>query len=147
MSSIVVDSNILSYKLKRDTRTVRYTLYLQDHTLAIAFVTLAELRLWTNRRNWGKCQLSELDALLSRYFVLYPNDEICHIWVKITFACERKGHQIAENDAWIAACAIHYDAPLVTHNWRDFADVPDLNVITENAYVRGERTPHQRLHL
>lgn len=133
MSSIVVDTNILSYELKRDTRAVRYTPYLQDHTLAISFVTLAELRLWTNRRNWGKRRLSELDALLSRYFVLYSNDEICRIWVKITFACERKGHQIAESDAWIAACAIHSEAPLVTHNWRDFADVPDLNVITENA--------------
>jgi tRNA(fMet)-specific endonuclease VapC len=133
VSSIVVDTNILSYELKRDTRAVLYASHLQNKTLAISFVTLAELLLWANRRNWGKRRLIELDALLSRYFVINSNDVICHIWAKVTLACERKGHQIAENDAWIAACAIHYNAPLVTHNWRDFADIPDLEVITEHA--------------
>ena len=43
MSSIVVDTNILSYELKRDTRAVIYTPHLQNQTLAISFVTLAEL--------------------------------------------------------------------------------------------------------
>ncbi len=133
MSSVVVDTNILSYELKRDTRAAIYAPYLQNRTLAISFVTLAELSLWTNRRNWGTRRLSEMDALLSEYFVIYPNDEICRIWARITLLCERKGRKIAENDAWIASCAVHYDAPLITHNWRDFANVPDLDVITENA--------------
>jgi tRNA(fMet)-specific endonuclease VapC len=133
VSSIVVDTNILSYELKRDTRAALYMPHLQNMTLAISFVTLAELLFWANRHNWGKRRLTELDALLSRYFVIHSNDEICHVWAKITFARERKGHQIAENDAWIAACAIHYSAPLITHNWRDFVDVPGLDVITENA--------------
>lgn len=132
MSSIVVDTNILSYELKRDTRAALHAPHLHNRTLAISFVTLAELSLWASRRNWGKRRLSERDTLLSDYFVIYPNDEICCIWVKITLACERKGRQIPENDARIASCAVYYDAPLITHNWRDFVNVPDLDVITEN---------------
>lgn len=133
MSSVVVDTNILSYELKRDTRAALYTPHLQNRTLAISYVTLAELSLWANRRNWGERRLAEVDALLSECLIIYPNDEICRIWAKITLACERNGRQIPENDAWIASCAIYYEAPLITHNWRDFANIPDLTVITENA--------------
>lgn len=132
VSSVVVDTNILSYELKHDTRAALYAPHLRNRTLAISFVTLTELSLWTNRRNWGERRLSEMNTLLGTCFVIYPNDEICRIWAKITLACERKGRQIPEDDAWIASCAIYYDAPLITHNWRDFANVAGLDVITEN---------------
>jgi predicted nucleic acid-binding protein len=35
------------------------------------------------------------------------------------------------NDLWIAATALRHGLPLVTHNRRDFVDIPDLIVISE----------------
>lgn len=32
---------------------------------------------------------------------------------------------------WIAAIALRYDLPIVTHNRRDFSDIPNLIVISE----------------
>ena len=34
-------------------------------------------------------------------------------------------------DGWIAATAVLYDAPLITHNANDYLGVPGLRVITE----------------
>jgi len=34
-------------------------------------------------------------------------------------------------DAWIAATAVLYDAPLIAHNANDYSRVPGLKVITE----------------
>jgi tRNA(fMet)-specific endonuclease VapC len=45
------------------------------------------------------------------------------------FAALRKaGTPIPINDVWIAACALHVAAPLLTYD-RDFVHVPDLEVV------------------
>jgi len=38
-------------------------------------------------------------------------------------------HRENSNDLWIAACAVHYEAPLLTGNVRHFLDVPGLDVL------------------
>jgi predicted nucleic acid-binding protein len=35
------------------------------------------------------------------------------------------------DDAWIAASAVAYDCPLVTHNPGDFGGIEDLKILTE----------------
>lgn len=44
MSVILLDTNVVSYLLKGDTRAAAYAPLLQGHRLAISFVTVAE---WT----------------------------------------------------------------------------------------------------
>jgi hypothetical protein len=39
------------------------------------------------------------------------------------------------DDAWIAASAVAYDCPLVTHNPGDFGGIEDLKILTEK--VKG----------
>ena len=43
-----------------------------------------------------------------------------------------KGRPMPSNDAWIAATALRYDTPLVTHNVKDFEHLQNmgLNLIT-----------------
>jgi len=41
------------------------------------------------------------------------------------------GRRLETADAWIAATAVLYDAPLVTHNASDYAGVPGLKLLTE----------------
>jgi predicted nucleic acid-binding protein len=41
-------------------------------------------------------------------------------------AARRNGRRIETADAWIAATALLYDAPLLTHNEADYLGVPGL---------------------
>ena len=41
------------------------------------------------------------------------------------------GREIETADAWIAATALWLECPVVTHNRRDFQDIPGLEVISE----------------
>jgi len=63
--------------------------------------------------------------------LLFPDLDTCEIWARITAACHRRGRPRQDNDLWIAATALRYQLPLLTHNRRDFADIPGLTVISE----------------
>lgn len=59
-------------------------------------------------------------------------DALCLSWAEIRYGCEREGRPISVADAWVAACALRFGAPLVTHNRKDFEAVSDLQSISEN---------------
>lgn len=133
MSFFVIDTNVLSYALRHDTRIALYTQHLHNQSLAISFATFAELLFGARKRNWGARRRHDLDVLLRPYLVLYPDAAICRIWAEVIWQRERVGHPISEKDAWIAACALRFDAPLVTHNRKDFEAIPNLRLISEDA--------------
>ena len=58
------------------------------------------------------------------------DDNICQQWAIVQMECRNKGRRIEGNDAWIAATALHYDIPLVTHNAKDFRCIDALEIIT-----------------
>ncbi len=53
------------------------------------------------------------------------------MWAKIQAQARQLGRPVSVGDAWIAATALLYDAPLVTHNPDEFKDVAGLSIITE----------------
>ncbi len=133
MSSIVVDTNVLSFEVKRDTRVELYQRHLDGQRLTISFVTLAELYSWAELYGWGERLRTRLETILSDYLVLWPDTHACRLWAEITAVCAHQGRQISSSDAWIAASALRYGLPLVTHNRRHFEAVPNLQLISENA--------------
>ncbi len=44
--NLLIDTNILSYTYKQDSRAILYEPYLKRNFLIISFMTLAELQLW-----------------------------------------------------------------------------------------------------
>lgn len=132
MALFIVDTNVISYALRHDTRAAVYAHHLRNESLAISFATLAELLFGARKRKWGARRLHDLDVMLRPYLVLYPDEATCRVWAEAIWQCERVGRPISENDAWIAACALRFGAPLVTHNRKDFEAVPDLQIISEN---------------
>lgn len=132
MVTVLVDTNIVSYELKRDTRATPYKKHLTANALAISFVTLAELYSWAELYTWGRRLRIRLETKLAGYIVFWPDTDVCRLWAEITATGVHRGRPIAPNDAWIAACALHHRVPLITHNRRHFETIPGLHVISEN---------------
>ena len=64
--------------------------------------------------------------------VLPYNRALCAKWAEVTVAAQSRGCRIECADAWIAATALHYDVPLVTHNRNDWRGVASLRLISHS---------------
>jgi tRNA(fMet)-specific endonuclease VapC len=74
--ALVVDTDVVSYLYKRDTRAELYRAHLNDPPFIISFMSLAELCRWTLERNWGERRKRELEEYLSRYFVIHSESNV-----------------------------------------------------------------------
>jgi predicted nucleic acid-binding protein len=133
MRFVIVDTDVASFLFKQDSRAELYAPHLEGDTLqAVSFMTLAELEQWSILRNWGPARRDELaDFVSNKFVVVDSNDALCRMWAVIRAQAKRAGQQIEVADAWIAATALLYGAPLLTHNAGDFEHIPGLDVITE----------------
>jgi predicted nucleic acid-binding protein len=62
--------------------------------------------------------------------VLPASRELCSKWAEISWEARRKGRPIQTADAWIAASALYYQVPLITHNAADYAMISQLQLLT-----------------
>ena len=131
MTTLIVDTDVVSFLLKEDTRAQLYLPHLRGKTLALSFMTLAELYQWAYIRNWGTRKLVRMEEQLDQYVVVPFDKELCKQWAAIAVERQRLGRPISVQDAWVAATAIQYDVPLVTHNHDDFTNIAGLRVISE----------------
>jgi tRNA(fMet)-specific endonuclease VapC len=130
-SQILLDTNIVSFIFKEDTRAQDYWPHLQGNQLLVSIVTIGELRLWTMVHQWQPKRIQALEAYLrATYTPVVLNDEICTQWAKIQAQARAIGRPINANDGWIAATAVQYNLPLVTHNPKDFENIAPLELIT-----------------
>jgi tRNA(fMet)-specific endonuclease VapC len=67
---------------------------------------------------------------LTTYLVIPADIEVCRIWGKIRAQQRAAGITIASQDGWIGATAIRHQLPLITHNPRDFQNIPNLDILT-----------------
>jgi predicted nucleic acid-binding protein len=130
---VVVDTDVVSYLFKRDTRAAGYEAHLVGRVPVVSFMTVAELDAWAEQRAWGLETRARLEDSLNRYLVHYPERRLCRLWAHVMVAGRRTGHPVGAADAWIAATALFLDAPLVTHNTGDFAAVPGLTMLTSGS--------------
>lgn len=128
---VVVDTNIVSFFFRQDTRAALYEKHLVGKLKIIAAQTLAELELMPLLNNWSGKRKAKLDEFLKDYVFVEVNKDICLEWAKIQFEAKTKGRPISTADAWIAATALSFAIPLVTHNPADFKNVSGLTVLTE----------------
>ena len=129
---LVVDTDVVSFLYKRDTRARLYEPHLNDPPFIVSFMSLAELRRWTLERNWSEGKRQELEEYLTRYLVLHSDDQMCDWWAQAMNRARLRGRPIAPADAWIAATALHLGVPLITHNKNHFIGVDGLTVISES---------------
>ena len=128
---VVVDTNVVSYIFKRDTRGTLYKPHIEGRLAIIAAQTLAELEAMPLKNGWGQRRHAEMRARLKEFSFAAADENVCLRWAEVQANAKRIGRPISVADAWIAATALKYYAPLVTHNPSDFYNVPGLTVITE----------------
>jgi tRNA(fMet)-specific endonuclease VapC len=54
MSDAVVDTDVMSFLFKRDSRADLYKPHLVGRRLIVSFMTIAKLEAWALIRNWGE---------------------------------------------------------------------------------------------
>ena len=66
---IVVDTDVISFELKRDTRSEFYEQHLRDRLVVVTFMTVAELERWTIAHNWGELRRLIMEEYLSNVVI------------------------------------------------------------------------------
>jgi len=84
MRSFIVDTDVVSYIYKGDTRGDLYGDHLRASLSSISFMTLAELDLWAESHNWGERRRAELALFLRRFAVIESSRELCRMWATVT---------------------------------------------------------------
>jgi tRNA(fMet)-specific endonuclease VapC len=130
--TLVIDTDVVSFLYKQDTRAELYRPHLTDPPFILAFLTLAEWRSWMRHRHWGAARRRRLERYLQRYQLVYATDALCERWAEATDSARRQGRPIGAADAWIAATALLQNVPLVTHNRAHYVGVEGLIVISES---------------
>ena len=128
MRPVVLDTDIVSFLFKSDTRAQTYLPLLQDRQWFISFMTEAELEQWALLANWSEKRVDWLRLFLSHFVVVPSSHDLVLKWAEAMVGARRNGRRIETADAWIAATALLYDVPLLTHNKADYLGVPGLQL-------------------
>lgn len=130
MTAVVVDTDIVSFTFKRDSRIRRYRPHLIGKSLVISFMTLAELNLWPEIYRWGTRRREQLLQHIEGYEIRHSDRGLCQRWAEVMAETQAKGRPMDVADAWNAATALDLGISLVTNNLSDYAAVDGLKVLT-----------------
>ena len=127
---ILCDTDVASYIFNGHPQAQFFQPYLSHQTLAISFMTVAQLYYGAYKAGWGIQRLTKLEHHLKNYVVLPYDYALCLKWAEIRRDCENNGHPIEHSDCWIAACALRHDCALATNNGKHFQYVKNITLIS-----------------
>lgn len=130
MSGAVVDTDIISFVFKGDTRAFLYQALLRQQFLMISFMTEAELERWALQSRWGENRVQRLRQYISRFAIVPSSRDLARKWADVMWVAQQHGRPIDCADAWIAVTALLYEVPLITHNQRDYLGIPSLTLLS-----------------
>lgn len=98
--------------------------------ISVSVVTVGELRLGVLAAADGPTRARRLETLtLAESLEPLPVDrDVASAWAALRLALRDAGRRMPMNDSWIAATALTYEMPVVSHD-ADYDGVPDLEVI------------------
>lgn len=131
MTPVVLDTDVVSFLFKNDRRAQSYIPHLRERQWLISFMTEAELEQWALLSSWQAKRIAWLRVFLGRFVIVPSSRDLVVKWAEVMVAARRTGRRLETADAWIAATATLYDAPLITHNVNDYLGVPGLKLISE----------------
>ena len=133
MDAVLLDTDVVSYLTKsNDPRADAYRPHVKGKTAAISFITVGEIYFGAEKKKWSSQTLSSFLERL-KAFVIVPYDiELCKTYGKLKASLREAGVVVADNDLWIAACAVRHSIPLISNNRKHFEKIPGLHLISES---------------
>jgi tRNA(fMet)-specific endonuclease VapC len=129
---MLLDTNIVGYFFRGDSRARAYERHLTGQTRYIAFVTLGELYQWLLLRPFSEANKQGLLEHIARHVVVPYDDRLVWTWAELNAKNRQAGRIMSAEDSWIAATALRHRMALVTHNRKHFENVPGLTIISES---------------
>ena len=129
---VLIDTDVLSYLHNEHSLAPAYRVILNGRQGFVALQSVAEMRFGAVLNAWGEARRLKLEAFLSAYTVIEPNDATASLWAQLRTQVQRAGRHTAPSDGWIAATALEYGLILVTHNVDDFLAVDGLRLLSLN---------------
>ena len=130
MMPIVVDTDVISFLFKNDSRARLYLPLLRNRKLLVSFMTEAELEQWILLARWGADRIQRFREFMTGFASVPSSRDLIVKWAEVMVAARTSGRRIDAPDAWIAATALVYGASLVTHNPKDYVGAPHLAVLS-----------------
>ena len=123
------DTNVVSYIYRKDPVARPYMWQMASHYAIISFQTYEELLFGVLTSDWGQRRIDRLLQYVDTNYDIVEYDlELVKICARLRADSRRRGRELKQRDAWIAATAILLGCPLLSHN-RDFGNPPELRVI------------------
>jgi len=98
--------------------------------LSMSVHALCELEAGARLGRHPERERQRLHVLIAGMAIVYPDDRFVETYARTYVAIERRGKRMPAMDLLIAVAALIGHSPLVTRNTKDFAMVPDLDVLS-----------------
>jgi tRNA(fMet)-specific endonuclease VapC len=124
----LLDTDICSAYLKR-RRGITHRFIQHSGRLHTTAVVLGELYTWAHRRTDPTPTIQAIETeLLPQVGVLNFDISCAAEFGRLRAALMKQGRPVDAVDLQIAATALTHDLTLVTHNQKDYLNIPDLRV-------------------
>lgn len=119
-----------------DPRGDVYRQRVQGKLLCVCFITIGELFFGAYKKKWGPAKIDRLKARLRSVTIVPFDYAVCQTYADLKTTLYASGKVVADNDLWIAACAVRHSIPLVSNNQTHFEGIPGLILITEAPAIK-----------
>lgn len=130
MSAILVDTDVVGLLFSADPECEPYAGEIAGQVPLISFQTVAEVERWTVERTWTPERSAWMHLYLERYTVVPSSPDLSRRWAEVMAAGEELGQPVTYGNAWIAATALLYRVPLLTHSPDRYRGIPALEAVT-----------------
>ena len=100
MDAALIDTDVFSFLMKKDTRADAYRQHVKGKTLALSFITVGELHFWAEKRKWSAKNRQNLEERLKAVVIVPYDAELCRTFGRVK-ASLPKGVTVEPNDLWI----------------------------------------------
>ena len=130
MISYALDTNIVSYFLKGDSKIVeRMRLEnSKDTQFIIPPIVYFEIKNWLLKNN-SKSKLATFEKMYSSQGIGVIDKIVLDIASTVKLKMQNQGKGISDDDLFIAAYCLKYNLPLVTNNIRHFKNIENLEIL------------------
>jgi len=128
MTKYALDTNIISYYLKGNTKLIdRINNEIKDGTIIIPPVVYFEIKKWLLKNN-AKSKLTAFETLLSKYGIDTISKETWDTSLTVYIDLKSKNITIDDADIFIAGYCIQKNYILITNNTKHFEKIKNLKI-------------------